>query len=47
MMAELFPHDVRGLAQQVNSSSAHVYIFAMLQLCPSLLDLLGQSLLFG
>lgn len=42
MMAEVFPHEVRSLAQPLNSSTAHVYMFLMLQLYPTLQDLLGE-----
>ncbi|KAE8751643.1 hypothetical protein FOCC_FOCC001491, partial [Frankliniella occidentalis] len=36
MMAELFPHRVRGLAQPINSGVAHLLMFAMLQVYPAL-----------
>lgn len=43
MMAEVFPHEVRSLAQPLNSSTAHVYMFLMLQLYPTLQDLVGGA----
>ncbi|KAK3923684.1 Facilitated trehalose transporter Tret1 [Frankliniella fusca] len=43
MMAELFPHEVRSLAQPINSGLAHVYMFAMLQLYPTLKKALGGA----
>ncbi|XP_052133224.1 facilitated trehalose transporter Tret1-like [Frankliniella occidentalis] len=43
MMAELFPHRVRGLAQPINSGVAHLLMFAMLQVYPALDWLVGGS----
>ena len=43
MMAELFPHEVRSLAQPLNSSTAHIFMFAMLQLYPTISDLTGTA----
>ncbi|XP_034244271.1 facilitated trehalose transporter Tret1-2 homolog [Thrips palmi] len=43
MMAELFPHEVRSLAQPFNSSMAHILMFAMLQVYPILNDLVGGA----
>ncbi|XP_052132023.1 facilitated trehalose transporter Tret1-2 homolog [Frankliniella occidentalis] len=43
MMAEVFPHEVRSLAQFINAATANVYIFAVLQLYPTMNDALGGA----
>ncbi|KAK3923738.1 Facilitated trehalose transporter Tret1 [Frankliniella fusca] len=43
MMAELFPHQVRGLAQPLNSATAHILMFAMLQAYPVISELVGGA----